>query len=104
MMSGKCAPVKAGRRPLSISFMQMVFEEYGFKSFLAMPAQPLSLLEWKAQQPRLPANSAGIGLVIDAGVHRFIENHSFGLTSLFKVWPHWSISFHHKEIGQLAGP
>jgi len=71
MISGKSAPVKAGRRPLSISFMQMVFEEYGFKSFLAMPAQPLSLLEWQAQQPRLPANSAGIGLVIDAGVHRF---------------------------------
>ena len=47
--------------------MQMVFEEYGFKSFLAMPAQPLSLLEWQAQQPGLPANTAGIGVVVDAG-------------------------------------
>ncbi len=49
--------------------MQMVFEEYGFKSFLAMPAQPLSLLEWQAQQPSLPANTAGIGVVVDAGAH-----------------------------------
>ena len=48
--------------------MQMVFEEYGFNSFLAMPAQPLSLLEWQAQQPSLPASSAGIGVVVDAGV------------------------------------
>ncbi len=47
----------------------MVFEEYGFKSFLAMPAQPLSLLEWQAQQPGLPANTAGIGVVVDAGVY-----------------------------------
>ena len=45
----------------------MVLEEYGFQSFLAMPAQPLSLLEWQAQQPSLLANSAGIGVVVDAG-------------------------------------
>lgn len=49
--------------------MQMVFEEFGFRSFLAMPAQPLSLLDWQAQRPSLPANTAGIGVVVDAGVH-----------------------------------
>ena len=48
--------------------VQMVFEEFGFRSFLAMPAQPLSLLDWQAQRPSLPANTAGIGVVVDAGV------------------------------------
>lgn len=47
--------------------VQMVFEEFGFKSFLAMPAQPLSLLQWQAEQPSLPANTASIALVVDAG-------------------------------------
>ena len=47
--------------------MQMVFEEFGFRSFLAMPAQPLSLLQWQAELQGIPANAAGIGCVLDAG-------------------------------------
>ena len=47
--------------------MQMVFEEFGFRSFLAMPAQPLSLLQWQAESRATPANAAGIGCVLDAG-------------------------------------
>ena len=72
-MSGKARGQKGCLKglygPLKPEFlgMQMVFEEYGFKSFLAMPAQPLSLLEWQAQRPSLLASSAGIGVVVDAG-------------------------------------
>lgn len=44
-----------------------MFEEYGFRSFLAKPAQPLSLRAWAAAWPDMPAAAAGIGLVIDAG-------------------------------------
>ena len=47
--------------------MQMVFEEFGFRSFLAMPAQPLSLLQWQAESQGVPGNAAGIGCVLDAG-------------------------------------
>ena len=47
--------------------MQMVFEEFGFASFLAAPAQPLALRAWAAQRPDLAANPAGVSLVVDAG-------------------------------------
>ena len=46
---------------------QVVFEEFGFGSFLAAPAQPLALRAWAAQRPDLAANPAGVGLVVDAG-------------------------------------
>ncbi|CAK0737465.1 hypothetical protein CVIRNUC_000917 [Coccomyxa viridis] len=52
---------------IQASTMQMVFEEFGFRSFLAMPAQPLSLLQWQAESRATPANAAGIGCVLDAG-------------------------------------
>jgi actin-related protein 6 len=45
----------------------MVFEEYGFRSFLVAPAQPLSLRAWAAARPPNAAASAGVGLVVDAG-------------------------------------
>lgn len=45
----------------------MVFEEFGFRSFLAAPAAPLALRGWAAARPDLAANPAGAGLVVDAG-------------------------------------
>ena len=47
--------------------MQMVFEEFGFRSYLAQPAQALSLRAWGRQRPDLAASRARTGLVIDAG-------------------------------------
>ena len=62
--------------------MQMVFEEFGFRSFLAMPAQPLSLLQWQAESQGIPANAAGIGCVLDAGENPATPHSQYVDTSL----------------------
>lgn len=63
---------------------QMVFEEYGFASFAALPAQPLSLRAWAAERPDLPAAAAGVGVVVDAG---FSFTHAVPLCDGRVLWP-----------------
>lgn len=63
---------------------QMVFEEYGFSSFAALPAQPLSLRAWAAERPDLPAAAAGVGVVVDAG---FSFTHAVPLCDGRVLWP-----------------
>ena len=62
----------------------MVFEEYGFSSFAALPAQPLSLRAWAAERPDLPAAAAGVGVVVDAG---FSFTHAVPLCDGRVLWP-----------------
>ena len=62
----------------------MVFEEYGFRSFAAMPAQPLSLRAWAAERADLPAAAAGVGVVVDAG---FSFTHAVPLCDGGVLWP-----------------
>jgi len=64
--------------------LQMVFEEYGFASFAAVPAQPLSLRAWAAERPAAPAAAAGVGLVVDAG---FSFTHAVPLCDGRVLWP-----------------
>ncbi len=46
---------------------QVVFEDFGFQSYLPMPATELSMRAFATQQPEIPANTALCGLVIDCG-------------------------------------
>ncbi|EIE26065.1 Actin/actin-like protein [Coccomyxa subellipsoidea C-169] len=69
---------------IQASTLQMVFEEYGFRSFAAMPAQPLSLRAWAAERADLPAAAAGVGVVVDAG---FSFTHAVPLCDGRVLWP-----------------
>ena len=47
--------------------LQIVFEDFGFQSYLPMPSAELSMRAFAIQQPDIPANTALCGLVIDCG-------------------------------------
>ena len=47
--------------------LQVVFEDFGFQSYLPMPSTELCMRAFAAQQPEIPANTALCGLVIDSG-------------------------------------